>query len=131
MGRPVVHFEVMAKDVDALRTFYGELFDWKIDTDNPMRYGLVSADDNAPGSSGWTGIGGGIGQIPDGHEGYATFYVDVDDVEAALQDAVRLGGQRVVGPMEVMDGLTIGMFTDPEGHLVGLASRSGSGPVDM
>jgi uncharacterized protein len=126
MGRPVVHFEVMAKDVNALRTFYADLFDWKIDANNPMNYGMVSPDDNAPGSSGTSGIGGGIGQMPDGHDGYATFYVDVDDVEAALSQAEKLGGTRVMGPENVMEGLTIGLFTDPEGHIVGLAAR-----VDM
>ena len=123
MGRPVVHFEVMAKDVNALRTFYADLFDWKIDANNPMNYGMVSPDDNAPGSSGTSGIGGGIGQMPDGHDGYATFYVDVDDVEAALSQAEKLGGTRVMGPENVMEGLTIGLFTDPEGHIVGLAAR--------
>lgn len=126
MGRPVVHFEVMAKDVNALRTFYADLFDWKIDANNPMNYGMVSPDDNAPGSSGTSGIGGGIGQMPDGHDGYATFYVDVDDVEAALSQAEKLGGTRVMGPENVMEGLTIGLFTDPEGHIVGLAAQ-----VDM
>jgi predicted enzyme related to lactoylglutathione lyase len=122
MGRPVVHFEVMAKDADAIRSFYTDLFDWKIDADNPLDYGMVSADDNAPGGAGTSGIGGGIGQMPDGHDGYATFYVDVDDVEAALSKAEQLGGSRLMGPENVMEGLTIGLFTDPEGHVVGLAA---------
>jgi predicted enzyme related to lactoylglutathione lyase len=122
MGRPVVHFEVMAKDVDALRSFYADLFDWKIDADNPMNYGMVSPDDNVPGGAGTSGIGGGIGQMPDGHEGYATFYVDVDDVDAVLSKAERLGGTRLMGPENVMEGLVIGLFTDPEGHVVGVAA---------
>jgi predicted enzyme related to lactoylglutathione lyase len=122
MGRPIVHFEVMAKDAAAIRTFYADLFDWKIDADNPLDYGMVSADDNAPGGAGTSGIGGGIGQMPDGHDGYATFYVDVDDVEAALSKAEQLGGSRLMGPENVMEGLTIGLFTDPEGHVVGLAA---------
>jgi uncharacterized protein len=122
MGRPIVHFEVMAKDAAAIRTFYADLFDWKIDADNPLDYGMVSADDNAPGGAGTSGIGGGIGQMPDGHDGYATFYVDVDDVEGALSEAEQLGGSRLMGPENVMEGLTIGLFTDPEGHIVGLAA---------
>jgi predicted enzyme related to lactoylglutathione lyase len=126
MGRPVVHFEVMGKDAAVLRAFYADLFDWKIDASNPMNYGMVSADDNTDGTSATTGIAGGIGQMPDGHEGYATFYVDVDDVEAALQRAESLGGTRVMGPEAVMEGLTIGMFTDPEGHLVGVAAQAGA-----
>ena len=64
MGRPVVHFEVMAKDADAIRSFYAELFDWKIDADNPLNYGMVSPDDNPPGGAGTSGIAGGIGQMP-------------------------------------------------------------------
>jgi uncharacterized protein len=123
MGRPVVHFEVMAKDADAIRSFYTDLFDWKIDADNPLNYGMVSADDNAPGGAGTSGIAGGIGQMPDGHDGYATFYVDVDDVETALSRAESLGGSRLMGPETVMEGLTIGLFADPEGHVVGLAAR--------
>ena len=123
MGRPVVHFEVMAKDADAIRTFYTDLFDWKIDADNPLNYGMVSPDDNPPGGAGTSGIAGGIGQMPDGHDGYATFYVDVDDVEAALSRAESLGGSRLMGPETVMEGLTIGLFADPEGHVVGVAAQ--------
>jgi predicted enzyme related to lactoylglutathione lyase len=121
MGQPVVHFEIMGNDVDALRKFYADLFGWKIDADNPLNYGMVSADDNEPGTSGTSGIGGGIGQMPDGQPGYATFYVDVPDVEAALAAAERLGGTRVMGPENVMEGLVIGMFTDPEGNIIGVA----------
>ena len=28
MGQPVVHFEVIGKDPDALRSYYGDLFGW-------------------------------------------------------------------------------------------------------
>jgi uncharacterized protein len=121
MGQPVVHFEIMGNDVDTLRTFYADLFGWKIDADNPMNYGMVSADDNEPAGSETSGIGGGIGQMPDGQPGYATFYVDVPDVEAALAQAESLGGTRVMGPETPMEGLIIGMFTDPEGHVIGVA----------
>jgi len=48
------------------------------------------------------------------------FYVEVPDVEAALAKAEALGGTRLMGPDNVMPGLVIGQFTDPEGHLVGV-----------
>ena len=115
MGRPVVHFEVMAKDADAIRSFYTDLFDWKIDADNPLNYGMVSPDDNAPGGAGTSGIAGGIGQMPDGHDGYTTFYVDVDDVEAALGRAESLGGSRLMGPETVMEGLDHRALRRPRG----------------
>jgi predicted enzyme related to lactoylglutathione lyase len=50
--------------------------------------------------------------------------VEVDDPEAALAKAESLGGKRVMGPDEVMPGLVIGQFTDPEGHLVGIVNRA-------
>jgi predicted enzyme related to lactoylglutathione lyase len=121
MGRPVVHFEVVGKDGDALRSFYAELFEWRIDAENPMNYGMVSKDDNL--SEDGVGIGGGIGQAPEGYSGHVTFYVSVPDVEAALEKAERLGGSRMMGPDEVMEGLVIGLFTDPEGHTIGLVKE--------
>jgi predicted enzyme related to lactoylglutathione lyase len=122
MGQPVVHFEVMGNDAAALQSFYGDLFGWKFNADNPMNYAMVDAADNPPGGSGTSGIAGGIGQMPEGQPGYATFYVDVPDVEAALAKAESLGGSRLMGPENVMEGLVIGLFTDPEGHIVGVAA---------
>lgn len=120
MGEPVVHFEVIGKDGDKLRSYYSELFGWKFDTDNPMDYGVVPRDQNlAPDGS---GIGGGVGTAPEGYDGHVTFYVAVPDIEAALQKAESLGGTRTMGPEEIMDGLELGQFTDPEGHLIGLVN---------
>ena len=36
MGRAVVHFEVMGRDSEKLRSFYAGLFDSTIDADNPV-----------------------------------------------------------------------------------------------
>ena len=36
MGHPVVHFEIIGKDGEALKRYYAELFGWEIDSDNPM-----------------------------------------------------------------------------------------------
>jgi uncharacterized protein len=121
MGKPVVHFEVIGKDGAKLQSYYAELFDWKIDADNPMRYGIVKGEDN-PSEMG--SIGGGIATGPDGYEGHVTFYVGVPDVEAALQKAESLGGTRVMGPEKVMDQVELGQFKDPEGHLIGLVRDS-------
>ncbi|WP_412100158.1 hypothetical protein [Micromonospora ureilytica] len=44
-------------------------------------------------------------------------------MEAALRRAESLGGTLVSGPHPNPDGtLLVGFFTDPEGHLVGLAA---------
>jgi predicted enzyme related to lactoylglutathione lyase len=118
MGMPVVHFEITGKDSKALHTYYSKLFGWEIDANNPMDYGLVSREGNT--SSEGVGIGGGIAKGPEGYPGHVTFYVEVPDVEATLAQAQETGGQRMMGPEEVMEGLTIGLFTDPEGHVIGV-----------
>ncbi len=114
MGNPVVHFEIIARDAGAMGAFYSQMFGWKVNTDNPMNYGVV--DTAADGQ----GIAGGIGQ---GDEGWVTFYVAVPDVQAALDSAVRLGGS-VVRPVESIPGMvTLAVFKDPEGHVVGLVDE--------
>ena len=125
MGRPVVHFEVIGKDGEALRSYYSALFDWSFEVDNPMAYGLVPRDGNTNPDG--VGIGGGIGRGPEGYDGHVTFYVEVPDVEEALVKAEKLGGSRIFGPDEVMEGLTLGQFTDPEGHVIGVMNGRGSG----
>jgi len=122
MGQPVVHFEVVSQDGVNLRGYYGELFGWEFDANNPMNYGLVNADDNK--SENGPSIGGGVGQGPDGYEGHITFYVEVPDVEASLAQAESLGGSRVMGPETIMENITLGQFTDPDGNLVGLIQSS-------
>ena len=73
MGQPVIHFEVIGKDGDALRSFYSTLFGWEIDANNPMNYGVVQRDGNTTPDG--MGIGGGIAQGPEGYEGHVTFYI--------------------------------------------------------
>ena len=118
MGQPVVHFEVIGKDGDKLRSYYSELFEWEIDADNPMNYGMVQREGNV--NSDGIGIGGGVGKGPDGYDGHVTFYVEVPDVEEALSKAESLGGSRVMGPETIMGRMVLGQLTDPEGHVIGL-----------
>ena len=121
MGNPVVHFEVIGRDAEALHGYYSDLFGWDIDADNPMSYGIVDRESNLNDDG--IGIGGGIGTGPQGYDGHVTFYVEVPDVEAALDKAEQLGGNRIMGPEEMTSaGIIIGMFSDPEGHVIGVMS---------
>ena len=85
MGNPVVHFEVSGSDGAKLQKFYGDLFDWKINADNPMNYGIVD--------NGGEGINGGVGQSPNG--AHLTWYVQVPDINAHLEKAEGMGGKTV------------------------------------
>jgi predicted enzyme related to lactoylglutathione lyase len=115
MGQKVVHFEILGKDGKKTMDFYSKLFDWKVDANNPMNYGLVDA--------GSAGIGGGVAQAQD--KPLLTFYVEVADPAATLKQAEALGGKTVMPPMEVPGGPTIAQFQDPDGNIVGL-TKAGS-----
>lgn len=127
MGQPVVHFEVISSDPDKLREFFGELFGWGFsDPMGPTNYTMIERHTNDDG----VGIAGGIGGVPEGYDGHVTFYVEVDDVGQALDKVEQLGGKKMMGPDQVPDGPVIGLFTDPQGHVVGLvggAATSGAG----
>jgi len=125
MGQPVVHFEITGRDGPALQSFYSSLFGWNINAENSMGYGIVTREENL--SADGIGIGGGISQGPEGYPGHVTFYIEVPDAEAALAKAEGLGGTRMMGPEEVMEGLVIGLFTDPEGHTIGLIQATPQG----
>jgi uncharacterized protein len=115
MKHPVVHFEIVGKDAETLFDFYSGLFEWNIqDAGMPGgSYGLIPAEEGQ--------IGGGIGATGQA-QGHVTFYVAVDDVEAALAKAESLGGTRIMGPERPAPDTVIGLFADPEGHLVGVVS---------
>jgi predicted enzyme related to lactoylglutathione lyase len=117
MPQPVVHFEIVGRDGERLQAYYSELFGWEIQTYG-QGYGLIPREGHTNPDG--IGIGGGVAQGPDGYDGHVTFYVEVPDVEAALVKAESLGGERMMGPEEVMEGVEIGLFTDPEGHVVGV-----------
>jgi uncharacterized protein len=125
MGQPVVHFEVIGKDGEGLQKYYAELFGWEIDANNPMKYGSIAREGNTNPEG--IGIGGGVGQGPEGYDGHVTFYVEVPDVEAALAQAESLGGSRMMGPDTVAEGVEIGLLNDPEGNTVGVIKAQPAG----
>ena len=115
MADPVVHFEVTGKDGAALAAFYEQLFGWKTQGMADMPYWLVEKEG--------AGIGGGIGQAQDGGPGHVTFYVAVDDPQAALDEAEKLGGKTVLPVMSIPGMVTLALFADPEGHVVGVVAN--------
>jgi predicted enzyme related to lactoylglutathione lyase len=110
MANAVIHFEVVGSDGAKLQEFYGDLFGWKMNTDNPMNYGIVD--------NGGEGINGGVGRSSNGP--HITWYVQVDDIDKSLEKAESLGGRTVMPKEQIMDSVTLGLFKDPEGNLVGL-----------
>jgi predicted enzyme related to lactoylglutathione lyase len=117
-----VHFEIIGRDPEKLRSYFGELFGWEFDVGDATtesvsergNYGFVDETTAGDGING--GVGGG-----EGYERRVLFYVTVPDVEAALEDAESLGGKRLMGPEGTPGKLVVGQFADPEGNRIGVA----------
>jgi len=86
MGNPFVHVELMSNDVDKAKTFFGELFDWKLD-DMPMgdmTYTMIRVGE---------GTGGGMMKNPlPGGPSMWVAYVLVDDLKAAADKLCQAKG---------------------------------------
>jgi predicted enzyme related to lactoylglutathione lyase len=114
MGAPVVHWEINASDAKKLHDFYSGLFGWQVDANNPMNYGLVNTGSKS-------GAQGGIGQKSEQSPATnVTFYVEVEDLSEHLMKAETLGGKVVMPVTEIPDVVTMAMFADPEGNIIGL-----------
>jgi predicted enzyme related to lactoylglutathione lyase len=110
MGRPVVHFEIGCRDRAKTSEFYSKLFGWQIGP------GPASAIDTGSPHS----LPGHITSLGHEPEHYTMFYVDVEDVQASLDQAVQMGGKKLVGPIPVPGVGTFAWFADPEGNMIGL-----------
>ena len=112
MPNPVTHFEIHGTDGDKTKAFYSSVFGWEIDSNNPMDYGMLSAQDGE-------GIGGGITQSMDGKP-KVTVYVEVPDLDATLASVIASGGSIVLPPSDVPGGPKLAQFADPDGNVIGL-----------
>jgi predicted enzyme related to lactoylglutathione lyase len=113
MPHPVVHWEFWSPDPEKCADFYTKAFDWNINHVEEIGYRIVE-----PGGEG--GIGGGIMQPQQGPwPGNMTFYIDVDDLEAARKRITDAGGKIIVEHQDVPNVGSFCLFEDPDGRVLG------------
>jgi len=114
--RPVVAFEMRARDSARMRQFYSELFNWNI-AEGP----LPNIAQIKPGIGGPVeGVGGVLLQAD---EPAVLIYVQVLSLVDTLAKVEQMGGLIVLPPFDVPGGPTIAQFRDPEGNLMGLVKQ--------
>jgi uncharacterized protein len=110
---PIVHWELMGADGEALKGFYTSIFDWQLSAvDNVPNYFMVGA--------GETGVGGAVGQGNEKMPNYNTIYVQVESIDESLGKIAANGGSTVAPRTEIPGTVTFALFNDPAGNLVGL-----------
>ena len=115
MPHPVIHAEIRSSDPDASRAFYSELFGWTYAEGALPGYTFVN-----PGVEG--ALPTAIGPLQGGSDA-VLFFVGVEDVAGALARAEQLGAT-VVQPAQDVPGVTFGVFSDAQGHMVGVAAAT-------
>lgn len=112
MPNALCHFEFMTADTAKCRSFYGALFRWQFNDESMPGYTLIQ-----PGAA----PGGGMFEKPGEAPGPCmNIYFNVDDIDATLTQAAKLGGTILV-PNTIVPGVGhFAMITDPEGITFGV-----------
>ena len=114
-ARPVVFWDIQAKDGAKLGAFYKELFNWEGTGDaNSMRFAAgIGGPLPGPGALVRTGA----------HPGVAV-YVQVLNLRATMEKAETLGGKVIMEPTDPPGGgPTIAGLLDPEGNRLMLVQQ--------
>ena len=92
-----------------------------------FEWGSQSMDDfpgNQMFDGGEVGLGGAEGKGPETMPNYVTVYFEVDHIGEYLEKIEAAGGMTVIPRTVVSDKVTLGMFTDPAGNVVGLVEAT-------
>lgn len=108
-ARPVVYFSIASPEPERQRAFYSALFNWDIGEGRIMQIPTgIGGPEN--------GIGGHINGAATPH---IALYIQIRDLDEALERAVSLGGTKEHDPFQIPGGARIAGITDPDGnHLV-------------
>ena len=112
-ARPVVHWEIEARDPDAVSAFYRGLFNWTVG-DGAIRWIPAGLGGPEPGPA---------GHIRAGETSRVSLYVQVRDLNQSLIRVAELGGTALSEPFDVPDGPTMAVAADPEGNPVMLVQQ--------
>jgi uncharacterized protein len=113
---PIAHVEFPAHNPEAASKFYADLFGWKIVAFPEFNYYSFESQ---------PGVGGGFNTIGAAEglkvkAGEVIVYVNTDDIDASLAEAIRLGATPDIPKTEIQGQGWYATFRDPSGARVGL-----------
>jgi predicted enzyme related to lactoylglutathione lyase len=118
MDHTIIHFEIPAQNVEKLKQFYTQVFNWKITAaPGPIPYWVIqTVSTDEKGMLKGPGVNGGMyqKQAPDNKP---LNYFSVESVDEYLQKISKYGGKIVSAKQEVPEVGYIATVTDPEGNI--------------
>jgi predicted enzyme related to lactoylglutathione lyase len=121
MDHTIVHFEIPAKDIEKVKTFYEKVFGWTItQADSPIEYWVIQTvpmDQN--GKLLRPGVNGGMYRRIS-PENKPVNYYEVESINDFLDKIVKLGGKVTQPKQEVPEVGWIAAAEDPEGNAFAL-----------
>jgi len=111
--RPVVHWELVARDPARQAAFYRQVFNWQIGSGEIMQI--------PPGLGGPEP--GPAGHIRGGEHPGISLYVQVRALEETVARAEGLGGRLLRAAFQTAAGTTLCSILDPEGNRIVLVQQ--------
>jgi predicted enzyme related to lactoylglutathione lyase len=118
MNNPVVQWQIIAKDPEAVTKFYASLFGWRVSKDNALGYREIK-------TGGANGIDGGVWPAPPEAPNFVQLFIEVDDADATIRKATGLGARVLVPKSALPDGDSLAILQDPTGISFGVVQRQG------
>jgi hypothetical protein len=113
-----MQFQILSKSPDETAAFYGNLFGWSFDANNPMGYRQIRTGSEE-------GIQGGIWPAPPQAPNFVQLFIAVDDVQASVAKAQELGAKVLIPPTMLPEGDEMAVLHDPHGMSFAVWRRPG------
>lgn len=118
MSVPIVHIEFKSANFARTSAFYARVFDWQMQQNASASYMKLDSSDGPSG--GW--VRADLVQAPG-----PVAYLVVDDLAGKLDEIEKAGGRVLVRSLPFAGGGEVALFADPDGNVLGLWRRKGSG----
>jgi predicted enzyme related to lactoylglutathione lyase len=124
LDHTVIHFEIPANNVQALKSFYENVLGWKI-IKSPlpgMDYWLIeTVPMDEKGNPLAPGINGGLyPRTPDMPGAVQVNYISVENIDEYIAKVTSAGGKIIVPKQQIPTVGTMALAADPEGNAFGL-----------
>jgi predicted enzyme related to lactoylglutathione lyase len=114
MKPAVVKWQIVTPQPQASADFYNKLFGWDVSQDNALGYRELKSP----------GIEGGVWPAPPQAPSFVQLFIEVDNVDASMAAAEKLGGAIVVPKAVLPDGDVMAVMRDPTGLTFGLCTMA-------